>query len=92
MAHQGMADDGFLFDRVAIVGLGLIGSSLAWRLTGRSPAGASWTGPRLAGEVIGHDADPTHLARAAELGFVDRAEADIAAAVAARPSGRRDRA
>lgn len=70
-----------LFDRVAVVGLGLIGSSLAWRLTGRAPEGSTWYGPRLAREVVGHDADPEHLARARELGMVDRALDDIIAAV-----------
>lgn len=70
-----------LFGRVAIVGAGLIGSSLGWCLTGRAPEGSAASGERLAAEVVGYDADPGHLARAADLGFIDRAGAELADAV-----------
>src|ERR1041384_945769 len=59
------------FDRVALIGLGLIGSSLAWVLKKQS----------LAREIVGHDAKPAVRAKALELGFLDRAEADIAKCV-----------
>jgi cyclohexadieny/prephenate dehydrogenase len=54
------------FDRVTLIGLGLIGASLGWVLKQQ----------RLAGEIVGHDAKPAVRAKALELGFVDRAEAD----------------
>jgi cyclohexadieny/prephenate dehydrogenase len=60
------------FDRVTLIGLGLIGSSLGWVLKKQ----------HLASEIVGHDAKPAVRAKAVELGFIDRAEADIGAAVA----------
>ena len=60
------------FDRVVLIGLGLIGSSLGWVLKKK----------HLAGEIVGCDAKPAHRAKALELGFIDRAEGDIAKAVA----------
>jgi cyclohexadieny/prephenate dehydrogenase len=60
------------FDRVALIGLGLIGSSL----------GRALKELHLAAEIVGHDAKPAVRAKSLELGFVDRAEADIAAGVA----------
>ena len=60
------------FDRVVLIGLGLIGSSLGWVLKNK----------HLATEIVGCDAKPAHRAKALELGFIDRAEGDIAKAVA----------
>jgi len=60
------------FDRVTLIGLGLIGSSLGWVLKKQN----------LANEVVGHDAKPAVRAKALELGFIDRAEADIGKSVA----------
>ena len=57
--------------RIAVVGVGLIGGSIG--LAARSRAGA---------EVYGYDPDPAVRARALELGAVDRAAEDLAAAVA----------
>jgi cyclohexadieny/prephenate dehydrogenase len=58
---------------VALIGLGLVGSSLGWVLKEQN----------LAGEVVGHDAKAAVRDRALELGFVDRIESSAAAAVAA---------
>jgi cyclohexadieny/prephenate dehydrogenase len=58
------------FDRVAIIGLGLIGSSLA-RAIKRG---------NLAGEIVGAARTEQTRATALRLGFIDRAEADPAAA------------
>src|SRR5690242_11160097 len=55
------------FERVALIGLGLIGSSLGWVLKKQ----------HLAGEIVGHDAKPAVRAKALELGFIGRAEAEI---------------
>jgi len=52
---------GRLFDRIAIVGLGLIGSSIAHGVKARG----------LAATVVGYDASADVRARAAELGFCD---------------------
>jgi cyclohexadieny/prephenate dehydrogenase len=60
------------FDRVTLIGLGLIGSSLGWVLKKQ----------HLAREIVGHDAKPAVRAKALELGFVDRAEADAGDSVA----------
>jgi cyclohexadieny/prephenate dehydrogenase len=60
------------FDRVALIGLGLIGSSLGWVLKKQA----------LAGEIVGHDSKPAVRAKALELGFIDRAEADVGKCVA----------
>jgi cyclohexadieny/prephenate dehydrogenase len=60
------------FDRVTLIGLGLIGSSLGWVLKKQ----------HLATEIVGHDAKPAVRAKALELGFIDRAEAEVGAAVA----------
>src|SRR3546814_21133310 len=59
------------FRRIALLGLGLIGSSVARavRLHG------------LAGEIVGHAKSGATRERAMELGFLDRAEADPAEAV-----------
>lgn len=58
-------------ERLAIIGVGLIGGSLARALR---TAGACR-------EVVGCGRDPAHLARAVELGVVDRFETDPARAV-----------
>jgi cyclohexadieny/prephenate dehydrogenase len=50
-----------LFDKIAIIGLGLIGSSIARGVEAR----------RLAREVAGYDLSPEVRARARELGFCD---------------------
>ena len=60
-----------LYDRVTLIGLGLIGSSLG-RAIGRGG---------LAGEVIGADRDEAVCARAKELGFVDSTSTDMGKAV-----------
>jgi cyclohexadieny/prephenate dehydrogenase len=61
-----------LFDRVVLVGLGLIGSSLA-RVIKRE---------RIARELIACDADAGVRAKVNELGLADAVEADVARAVA----------
>ena len=60
-----------LFGRVALIGLGLIGSSLA-RVARRK---------NLAGEIIAIDASADVLARVRELGLADLVTADAAAGV-----------
>ncbi len=61
-----------VFERVALIGLGLIGSSIAWA-TRRAGA---------AGEIVGYARSPRTRARAAELGFCDRVAGSAAEAVA----------
>jgi cyclohexadieny/prephenate dehydrogenase len=58
------------FERVCLIGLGLIGSSLA-RVLKRGG---------LAGEIVGTARTPETRAKALELGFIDRVEGDAAAA------------
>ncbi|MEO0820536.1 MAG: prephenate/arogenate dehydrogenase family protein [Pseudomonadota bacterium] len=58
--------------RLALIGLGLIGSSIAWAAR-RSGA---------AGEIVGYARSAATRAKALELGFVDRAEETAAAAAA----------
>jgi cyclohexadieny/prephenate dehydrogenase len=53
---------GPMFGRVALIGLGLIGSSIAW---------AAKRGG-LAGEIVGHARSAATREKAAELGFCDR--------------------
>jgi cyclohexadieny/prephenate dehydrogenase len=60
-----------LFSRITLLGLGLIGSSIARA----ARAGG------IAGEIVAHDASAVALARVAELGIADRVESDAAAAV-----------
>jgi cyclohexadieny/prephenate dehydrogenase len=62
---------GPIFRRVALIGLGLIGSSLAWASL---RAGA-------AGEIVGYARTEATRARAAELGFCDRIAGSAAEAV-----------
>lgn len=59
------------FSRVAIIGLGLIGSSLARALTEQ----------KLADEIIGGDADKSVCDEALSLGVVSKAYTDLATAV-----------
>ncbi|MFT5539039.1 MAG: cyclohexadieny/prephenate dehydrogenase [Alphaproteobacteria bacterium] len=59
------------FQRVALIGLGLIGSSLARALKRGN----------LAAEIIGTARSEATRTKALELGFIDRAEADPATAV-----------
>jgi cyclohexadieny/prephenate dehydrogenase len=55
------------FDKIAIIGLGLIGSSIAH---------AARRGG-LAREISGHDADPDVMDRAGKIGFCDTLHADV---------------
>lgn len=59
------------FERVAIIGPGLIGSSLALAMRERS----------LAERIDGFDQNPAVAARAVEIGVLDQAAADFASAV-----------
>jgi cyclohexadieny/prephenate dehydrogenase len=61
-----------MFDRIAIIGLGLIGSSIAH---------AARRG-QLAKEIAGHDGSADVLDRAGRIGFCDQLHADIGDAVA----------
>jgi cyclohexadieny/prephenate dehydrogenase len=60
-----------LFDRVAILGIGLLGSSVA-RATRRAG---------LARHIVGHDRNKTYLKQAKALGFADSLTDNAAAAV-----------
>ncbi len=60
-----------MFDKIAIIGLGLIGSSIAH---------AARRG-KLSREIAGFDASADVRARAAKIGFCDKVTDDIAAAV-----------
>ena len=60
-----------VFERVAIIGLGLIGSSIARAARAK----------KAAGEIIAADFQESVRIRVAELGLADRVEADAAAAV-----------
>ncbi|WP_161953973.1 prephenate dehydrogenase [Candidatus Methylomirabilis limnetica] len=60
-----------LVQRLAIIGLGLIGASVGLACRARG----------LAGEIRGADEDPDHCAQAVALGVVDWAAADAAVAV-----------
>lgn len=62
----------FQFKRAAIIGIGLIGSSLARAIGER----------KLAKEIVGYDADEKVRARALELNIVDSAPDTLAAAAA----------
>jgi cyclohexadieny/prephenate dehydrogenase len=72
MAEPAMAEpvEGFLFERVALVGIGLIGSSLARALRKHG----------LAREVVCSARSQATCDKALELGIVDRATTDSAAA------------
>ncbi len=60
-----------LFRRVAVIGMGLIGGSLALAMRRHG----------LAGRLVGGDHNPDHVAQARALGLVDEASSDLAAAV-----------
>jgi len=60
-----------LFERLTLLGLGLIGSSVARAVKRHG----------LAGEIVGHARSEATRARSMELGFVDRVEPDPAEAV-----------
>ncbi|MEQ9812886.1 MAG: prephenate/arogenate dehydrogenase family protein [Azospirillaceae bacterium] len=60
------------FERICLIGLGLIGSSIAWGVKEKG----------LAREVVGHARSAGTRARAIELGFLDRVEETATAAVA----------
>lgn len=68
-----MADSGsgVSFERVALIGLGLIGSSLAWAMRKRG----------LARDYVGFARTEATRAKALELGFIDRAVPSAAEAV-----------
>lgn len=66
------ADKEPLFKRVAVIGPGLIGASLALALREA----------KAAGDIIGYDQDTDVAARAEKLGVVDKAAPDFAAGVA----------
>src|SRR5688572_4282478 len=55
---------------VSIIGLGLMGGSLALALRGHC------------GTIVGHDRDPETVRRALEGGVIDRGSSELAAAVA----------
>lgn len=61
-----------LFDRLCLIGLGLIGSSIARVAQARGD---------IAGTIVAHDSAPATLARIRELGLVDVVEPDPARAV-----------
>ncbi|MEI6986619.1 MAG: prephenate/arogenate dehydrogenase family protein [Rhodospirillaceae bacterium] len=60
-----------MFERVALIGIGLIGSSLARGIRKHA----------LARRIVCVDRDPDHVAIALELGIVDEATTELAAAV-----------
>jgi cyclohexadieny/prephenate dehydrogenase len=66
-----MADP--VFRRLAVIGLGLIGSSVLRACRER---------PGLVGHLVAHDSDPTVLRRVAELGLAGTIEPSLVAAVA----------
>ena len=66
-----MAGD-VVFQRLALIGLGLIGSSVARSVRRHG----------LVGEIVGHARSEATRSRAMELGLLDRVEADAAAAAA----------
>lgn len=59
-----------LFQRAAIIGVGLIGGSLGWALRHHG----------VAAEVVGVEPDPATLERARQRGLIDRGETDPATA------------
>lgn len=61
-----------LFQRAAIIGVGLIGGSLGWALRHHG----------VAAEVVGVEPDPATLERARQRGLIDRGETDPATAAA----------
>lgn len=63
--------DNIKFNRASVVGVGLIGSSLARALRERG----------LVGEVVGVDRDADVIARAVKLGVIDSGETDLAKGV-----------
>ncbi|MEY2882439.1 MAG: hypothetical protein RL490_163 [Pseudomonadota bacterium] len=60
-----------LFQRAALIGIGLIGASLALAMRRH----------RLAQRIVCADANPDHVAKALELGLVDAASTDLGAMV-----------
>lgn len=60
-----------VYQRMAVIGFGLIGSSVA----------RAARATRAAGEIVGFDLDPAVRARVLELGLAGGAEGDLAAAV-----------
>jgi len=69
----GLAQPGPVFRRLTLIGIGLIGSSVARAARERGD---------LAAEVVVTDSSPAVLERVAALGFADRIEPDAARAVA----------
>ena len=70
MADPGIAEP--VFGRLAVIGLGLIGSSVLRACRER---------PGLVGQLVAHDSDPAVLRRVEELGITDLVEPDLARAV-----------
>ncbi|MFB6259206.1 MAG: prephenate dehydrogenase, partial [Thiohalorhabdaceae bacterium] len=64
-------EDSPLFQRAAVIGVGLIGGSLGWALRHHG----------LAGEVVGVEPDMATLERARQRGLIDRGVTDPAAGV-----------
>lgn len=56
-----------LFDKITIIGIGLIGSSLARVIMKKG----------LAGKLCAYDKNPEYLAEAGELGIVDEISDDL---------------
>ena len=65
-------DEPVLFKRVAIIGFGLIGGSIARALRAR---------PGIAGDIVACESAPAAYARVVELGIADRVTLDAAEAV-----------
>lgn len=61
-----------MFDRIAVIGPGLIGASLALAMREA----------KAAGEIVGYDQDKDVAARAEKIGVIDKAAPDLAAALA----------
>ena len=72
MPKPGLAKPGPIFRRLTLIGIGLIGSSIARIARERGD---------LAAEVVITDSSAAVLERVAALGFADRIEADVARAV-----------
>jgi len=65
------------FARIALIGLGLIGSSIGHAVRRAGRAGET----SLAGHIVGHARSQATMDKALEIGFVDSVEADPVAAV-----------
>jgi len=68
-----MSDAAPLFNKLCLIGLGLIGSSIARAARARNAVR----------EIAAYDASPQVLARVRELGIADDASGDLSSALAA---------